>query len=174
MLKRASGVFRVRLVPALSLDEATRRPRLFLRARVGSWWFAHGLEVNKGRKNQKAGIEHPFDSVVVGVLRKVTNQRHANLGKALCLQHVMVHVGVVFTSLSPMRCIMTDHVHLRHNGRSYEWPLSDLRVTDTNRTSRLKRAVERKLDLRQGELDDYSVDRPSTGHVILRPQAVYG
>lgn len=69
---------------------------------------------------------------------------------------------------------MTDHVHLRHNGRSYEWPLSDLRVTDTNRTSRLKRAVERKLDLRQGELDDYSVDRPSTGHVILRPQAVYG
>ena len=69
---------------------------------------------------------------------------------------------------------MTSHVHLRHNGRSYDWSLSELRVSDVNRASRLKRAVERKLDLKQGALDDYSVDRPSSDYVILRPQAVYG
>jgi len=63
-------------------------------------------------------------------------------------------------------------LHVRFEGRSYQIPgsLFDSRASDVQ----IKEHVARHLDVGVDRLDPYVVDRTPTGHVVVRPEAVYG
>ncbi|MGF1490817.1 MAG: hypothetical protein ACFBSE_27320 [Prochloraceae cyanobacterium] len=65
-------------------------------------------------------------------------------------------------------------LHLRFEGRSYDLNESQLNIsTDTN-DAQIKQRLAQYLDLRADRLDNYVIDRPKTGNIIIRPEAVYG
>jgi len=65
-------------------------------------------------------------------------------------------------------------LHLRFEGRSYDLNESQLNIsTDTN-DAQIKQRLAHYLDLRADRLDNYVIDRPKTGNIIIRPEAVYG
>jgi hypothetical protein len=70
----------------------------------------------------------------------------------------------------------TDHalLHVRFAGRSLDIPLSTLDVGTVSDDGQIKRAVARYLDVADGKLTDYTVDRHPTGNMTVRPEAVFG
>ena len=64
-------------------------------------------------------------------------------------------------------------LHVRFEGKSYD--LGDrVPVLDGMNDADVKGAVARFLDVDQSRLEKYVVDRTPTGHVIVRPEALYG
>lgn len=70
---------------------------------------------------------------------------------------------------------MTQKVHVRFEGVSYAWEPGQLgfQVASPG-DEEVKEAVARLLDVGSERLAGHVVDRPETGHLIVRPQAVYG
>jgi hypothetical protein len=65
-------------------------------------------------------------------------------------------------------------IHVRYDGRSFDVLLDELAITDRASDHDVKRAVARHLELAEGQLNDYVLDRHETGNFTIRPQAVFG
>jgi hypothetical protein len=65
-------------------------------------------------------------------------------------------------------------VHVRFDGRSLDIPLGDLDIGPRADDAAIKRALARHLEVAEGKLRDYVVDRHETGNLTVRPEAVFG
>jgi predicted KAP-like P-loop ATPase len=65
-------------------------------------------------------------------------------------------------------------VHVRFDGRSYDFTERDLDLKLGYDDNQVKNQVARQLDVRVERLRGYVVDRRPSGDVIVRPEAVYG
>ena len=65
-------------------------------------------------------------------------------------------------------------LHIRFDGRSFDIPLSDLDVGTMSSDADVKRALSGYLNVPEGKLRDYVVDRHETGNLTVRPEAVFG
>jgi hypothetical protein len=68
----------------------------------------------------------------------------------------------------------TPVLHIRFEGRSFDIPLSDLDVGPLSTDAEIKRSLAGYLNVAEGKLRDYVVDRHETGNLTVRPQAVFG
>jgi len=65
-------------------------------------------------------------------------------------------------------------VHIRFEGRSLDVAERDLNVRAGMSDIEIKQRLAQHLDVRPERLNPYIVDRPATGNLIVRPEAVYG
>ena len=65
-------------------------------------------------------------------------------------------------------------VHIRFDGRSRDIPQGDLDIGTASNDSEIKRVLARHLEVPEGRLRDYVVDRHETGNMTVRPEAVFG
>ncbi|MBX3249274.1 MAG: hypothetical protein KF901_19005 [Myxococcales bacterium] len=65
-------------------------------------------------------------------------------------------------------------IHVRFEGRSYDFDLAELPLNAALTDQTIKQRVAQKLDVGLDRLASYVVDRSPTGHVIVRPEALYG
>jgi hypothetical protein len=64
--------------------------------------------------------------------------------------------------------------HVRFEARSLDVPLTELRLGGPAGDADVRRAVARVLDIPEGRLNDYVVDRHENGNLTVRPEAVFG
>jgi len=74
---------------------------------------------------------------------------------------------------------MTDQVqdfqvHVRYDGRSYEFAASQLDVGNMSTDEQVKGAVANELNVPVTDLSRYEVERHTNGNVTLHPQATFG
>ena len=65
-------------------------------------------------------------------------------------------------------------IHLRFEGVSYDVSRLDLRLNGQPTDEQIKQRLAQLLDVAVNRLKAYVVDRPATGELIVRPEAVYG
>ncbi len=65
-------------------------------------------------------------------------------------------------------------VHIRFEGRSYDFSETQLGVTPNLADSAIKERIARQLEVGFDRLDTYVIDRRPSGDLIIRPEAVYG
>lgn len=65
-------------------------------------------------------------------------------------------------------------VHVRFNGRSYDFTESQLGLNGNISEAALKERLAQHLEVNKNQLQDYVVDRRPGGDLIVRPEAVYG
>jgi len=65
-------------------------------------------------------------------------------------------------------------IHLRFEGRSYDLTQDQVKITPQMGDRQIKEKLAQYLDLHHSGLDDYVIDRPASGDLIIRPEAVYG
>lgn len=65
-------------------------------------------------------------------------------------------------------------LHLRFEGRSYDLSESQLNIKTEMKDAQIKEILAGYLDIRANRLENYVIDRPATGNLIIRPEAVYG
>ena len=65
-------------------------------------------------------------------------------------------------------------IHVRFEGRSVDLSARVLSLRDGVSDGEVKAAVAEYFDVGAHRLDGYVVDRPDTGVLIVRPEAVYG
>lgn len=65
-------------------------------------------------------------------------------------------------------------LHVRFEGRSYDLDPKKLAIVVGMNDREIKSRVAQHLDVGQRRLDSYVIDRPSSGELILRPEAIYG
>jgi hypothetical protein len=65
-------------------------------------------------------------------------------------------------------------LHVRFEGRSLDVPLSVLDVGSLSTDSEIKRSLAGYLEVPEGKLRHYVVDRHETGNLTVRPEAVFG
>lgn len=66
---------------------------------------------------------------------------------------------------------VTFAIHVRYDGRSYEFGAGQLDVGELSTDAEILAAVGQELN---GDLTGYVVDRAQTGDITVRPQAVFG
>ncbi len=65
-------------------------------------------------------------------------------------------------------------VHVRFEGRSLDVPLGQLDLGPASSDGAVKAALARHLEVPEGRLRDYVIDRHETGNLTVRPEAVFG
>lgn len=65
-------------------------------------------------------------------------------------------------------------LHVRYDGKSVEFTFLEAGVTENMSDQEVRTQIARHLDTPLTKFDDYVVDRPGNGDMIVRPQAVYG
>ena len=65
-------------------------------------------------------------------------------------------------------------IHVRFEGRTMEWTEKELGLTPGASDSQIFDRLARRLEVSRQSLSDYVVDRRPSGHLVVRPQAVYG
>lgn len=65
-------------------------------------------------------------------------------------------------------------VHIRFEGRSLDLNERDLELTTGMTDADIKARIARRLEVRPEKLRSYVVDRPASGNIVIRPEAVYG
>jgi hypothetical protein len=65
-------------------------------------------------------------------------------------------------------------IHIRFEGQSRDIPLADLDVGPLSGDTVIKQALVRFLEVPEGKLRDYVIDRHETGNLTVRPEAVFG
>ena len=65
-------------------------------------------------------------------------------------------------------------VHIRFEGRSLDVPLGELDLGLVSSDGDIKAALARHLEVPEGRLRDYVIDRHATGNLTVRPEAVFG
>ena len=65
-------------------------------------------------------------------------------------------------------------IHVRFEGRSLDVQANAIALRDQMSDRELKQAIANYLRVSEDRIVDYVVDRPASGDVIIRPQAVYG
>jgi hypothetical protein len=77
------------------------------------------------------------------------------------------------------RIDLTNVLHIRFEGRSFDVPLADVLSGDRDLGTSLgdadiKRSLARYLDVAEEKFRDYVIDRHETGNLTVRPEAVFG
>ena len=66
-------------------------------------------------------------------------------------------------------------IHVRHNGRSFDFAAHQVDVGDRSTDQQVRAAVATKMSEPRSSFDNYVVDRNAkTGDLTVRPQAVFG
>ena len=65
-------------------------------------------------------------------------------------------------------------VHLRFEGRSFDIVETQLHIVPGMNDQQIKQRLAQYFDIHENRLTEYVVDRPSSGDLIIRPEAVYG
>ena len=65
-------------------------------------------------------------------------------------------------------------VHIRFEGRSFDLLEDQLGVETQMNDMAIKQRLAQHLQITQERLQYYVVDRPKSGDLIIRPEAVYG
>lgn len=65
-------------------------------------------------------------------------------------------------------------VHVRFEGRSFDFTEGQLGLQTMAGEQELKERLARRLDVNPESLQPYVVDRTQRGDMIVRPEAVYG
>lgn len=65
-------------------------------------------------------------------------------------------------------------IHVRYQGRSYDFDARELEVDVGSPDNLIRKRVADKLGVSEQRLAHYTVDRPENGNIIVRPEAVYG
>ncbi|MGK7876108.1 MAG: hypothetical protein AB4426_23260 [Xenococcaceae cyanobacterium] len=65
-------------------------------------------------------------------------------------------------------------VHVRFEGRSYDVTERQLNIDTGMNDTQVKEHLAQHFDVNLNRFSDYVVDRPASGDLIVRPEAVYG
>lgn len=65
-------------------------------------------------------------------------------------------------------------VHVRFEGRSCDLEETRLQITAGMNDTEIKAKLAQYFDVSDYRFADYIIDRPSSGDLIVRPEAVYG
>ncbi len=66
-------------------------------------------------------------------------------------------------------------LHVRHDGGSFDVPLTVIDLGDLSNDQQVREAAANHLGVPVAKLQNYAVDRNNdTGDITLRPQAVFG
>lgn len=66
-------------------------------------------------------------------------------------------------------------VHIRYEGQSFEYPMSQFDIGPRSSDAEIKNAVSVALNTPVEKLRNYAIDRhPESGNITLRPEAVFG
>jgi hypothetical protein len=65
-------------------------------------------------------------------------------------------------------------VHIRYDGRSHDVPQRALDIGDMSTDAEVKTALAVHLDVPVEKFRNYAVNREATGHITVRPEAVFG
>ena len=65
-------------------------------------------------------------------------------------------------------------IHLRFNGQSFDLDTKGLGLRLAANDHEIKARLAEHLDVEVNRFDGYVIDRPDTGVLIVRPEAVYG
>ena len=65
-------------------------------------------------------------------------------------------------------------VHIRFDGRSYDLKEQELNIASGMNDNQIKEKLAQHFDVSTISFSDYVIDRPSSGDLIIRPEAVYG
>lgn len=65
-------------------------------------------------------------------------------------------------------------VHVRFEGRSYDLSETQLNIRSNMNDGQIKERLAQHFDVSGDRLTTYVIDRPNTGDLIIRPEAVYG
>lgn len=65
-------------------------------------------------------------------------------------------------------------IHVRFDGRSYDLTANALGIDTRMTDHEIKEQLARHFDVAPNRFDCYVIDRGSNGHLIIRPEAVYG
>ena len=65
-------------------------------------------------------------------------------------------------------------VHIRFEGRSYDLSEAQLGLVFGMTDGDVKAKIARHFDVAEDKLHTHVIDRPQTGDLIVRPEAVYG
>ena len=66
------------------------------------------------------------------------------------------------------------NVHVRYDGRSYEFAASQLDLGDLSTDEEVRGAVTTELNLDANALTNYEIDRHANGNLTLHPMATFG
>jgi hypothetical protein len=64
--------------------------------------------------------------------------------------------------------------HVRFEARSLDVPLTQLRLAEQADDAEVRRSVARFLEIPEGRLAGYVIDRHENGNLTVRPEAVFG
>ncbi len=65
-------------------------------------------------------------------------------------------------------------LHVRYEGRSYDFDERRIDITRSMSDAQIRQRLASWFDVERKRFDFYVVDRPDTGDIIVRPEAVYG
>ncbi len=65
-------------------------------------------------------------------------------------------------------------LHVRYEGRSYDFHERQLDIEPTMKDREIRQRLANYFDVDGKRFDFYVIDRPNTGDIIVRPEAVYG
>jgi hypothetical protein len=65
-------------------------------------------------------------------------------------------------------------IHIRFEGKSADLPLVDLGINGFASDEDIKAALARHFDVAVSKFDHYVVERHATGHITVRPEAIFG
>ncbi|MBE9094035.1 hypothetical protein [Tychonema sp. LEGE 07203] len=65
-------------------------------------------------------------------------------------------------------------VHIRFEGRSYDVAESQLDILVGMSDKDIKERLANHFDVKGSRFESYVLDRPASGDLIVRPEAVYG
>ncbi len=65
-------------------------------------------------------------------------------------------------------------VHIRFEGKSYDVQEQELRVHTQLNAEEIKQRLAAYFDVDSSRFDFYVVDHRPNGHMVIRPEAVYG
>ena len=65
-------------------------------------------------------------------------------------------------------------LHIRFEGRSFDIPFADLDIGPVSSDTDIKRALSLYLNVPESKFQHYVIDRPGTGNMTVRPEAVFG
>lgn len=65
-------------------------------------------------------------------------------------------------------------VHVRFEGRSYDVAERQANIKTSMNDTQVKERLAQYFDVRSDRFSHYVIDRPQSGDLIVRPEAVYG
>ncbi len=65
-------------------------------------------------------------------------------------------------------------VHIRFEGRSYDLSETQLKLAANMNDNTIRQRLAQHFDVHLNRFETYVIDRPASGDLIVRPEAVYG